>query len=82
MARLIGIDIAHPVAGHGKRAAKDHRHRLRTVRPFDYTEAAAPLAAFWKEVNRWCGKKESGHEDAEGRNRLLLGHEGTHDGDR
>ena len=48
--RLVGFDNAHPVAGHGKGTAKDHRHRLRTVRPFDYTDAAALLAAFWKEV--------------------------------
>ena len=48
--RLVGFDNAHPVAGHGKGTAKDHRHRLRTVRPYDYTDAAALLAAFWKEV--------------------------------
>ncbi len=29
---------------------KDHRHRLRAVRPYDYTDAAALLAAFWQEV--------------------------------
>jgi hypothetical protein len=31
-------------------AAKDHEHRLRTLRPYDYTDACALLAAFWKEV--------------------------------
>ena len=49
-ARLVGFDNAHPVAGQGMRTAKDHKHRLRTVRPYDYTDAAALLAAFWKEV--------------------------------
>lgn len=48
--RLVGFDNAHPVAGQAKGTAKDHKHRLRTVRPYDYTDAAALLAAFWKEV--------------------------------
>ena len=48
--RLVGFDNAHRVAGQGRGAAKDHKHRLRTVRPHDYTDAAALLAAFWKEV--------------------------------
>ncbi len=49
-ARLVGFDNAHLVADHGKGSAKDHKHRLRTVRPYDYTDAAALLAAFWREV--------------------------------
>ncbi len=49
-ARLVGFDNAHPVAGQGRGAAKDHQHRLRTVRPYDYTDAGALLAAFWREV--------------------------------
>jgi len=48
--RLVGFDNAHPVAGQGKGAGKDHKHRLRTVRPYAYTDAGALLAAFWKEV--------------------------------
>ena len=48
--RLVGFDNAHPVAGQVRGTAKDHKHRLRTVRPYDYTDAAALLAAFWKEV--------------------------------
>jgi hypothetical protein len=27
-----------------------HKHRLRTIRAYDYKDAAALLAAFWKEV--------------------------------
>ena len=42
-ARLVGFDNAHPVVGQGMRTAKDHKHRLRTVRPYDYTDAAALL---------------------------------------
>ena len=49
--RLVGFDNAHPVAGQRKGAAKDHTsHRLRTVRPYDYTGAGALVSAFWSEV--------------------------------
>ena len=50
--RLVGFDNAHQVVGARGRApaAKDYKHRLRTVRPYDYTDAGALLAAFWKEV--------------------------------
>ena len=49
-ARLVGFDNAHQVAGHAKDAAKDHRHRLRTVKSYEYTDAGTLVAAFWKEV--------------------------------
>jgi hypothetical protein len=29
----------------------DHKHRFRTVRPYEYREAAALLADFWSEVD-------------------------------
>jgi Family of unknown function (DUF6516) len=48
--RLVGFDNAHQVRGQAKGAAKDHKHRLRTVRPYDYTDAATLLEAFWSEV--------------------------------
>ena len=48
--RLVGFDNAHPVAGRPRGAGYDHKHRLHTVRPHDYTDAAALLAAFWREV--------------------------------
>jgi hypothetical protein len=53
--RLVGFDNAHAVragAGPGgKRGrARDHRHRLQTVRPYDYRDAATLLADFWREV--------------------------------
>lgn len=48
-ARLVGFDNAHQVAG--KRGTeRDHKHRLRTVRPYEYRDAAALVADFWKEV--------------------------------
>ena len=48
--RLVGLDNAHQVPGQVKGGPKDHKHRLRTVRPYDYMDAATLLAAFWKEV--------------------------------
>lgn len=53
--RLVGFDNAHPVrpttgpSGRG-RAQQDHRHRHRTVRPYDYQDAATLLADFWTAV--------------------------------
>ena len=54
--RLVGFDNAHRVRGQsgpGGRpgGAQDHRHRLRTVRPYEYRDAAALLADFWNEVD-------------------------------
>ena len=47
--RLIGFDNAHPVKG--KRVAvHDHKHRLRTVKPYAYCDAASLVADFWIEV--------------------------------
>jgi hypothetical protein len=48
--RLVGYDNAHAVAGQGRSPAKDYKHRLRTMRRYDYTDAAALLAAFWDDV--------------------------------
>ena len=54
--RLVGFDNAHPVrptagpSGRG-RGRRDHKHRLRTVRPYEYTDAATLLADFWAEVD-------------------------------
>lgn len=46
--RLVGYDNAHGVDG--MTPAHDHRHRLRTIRPYDYKDAASLLADFWKTV--------------------------------
>ena len=46
---------------HGERAARprrgtpggrDHRHRLRTIRPYEYENAATLLEDFWTEVDQ------------------------------
>lgn len=54
--RLVGFDNAHPIVGQSgpasrRRAVHDHRHRLRSVRPYDYRDAATLLADFWHEVD-------------------------------
>lgn len=53
--RLVGFDNAHAVrkqAGPGgrRRGAHDHKHRLKTVKPYDYSDAGTLLADFWTEV--------------------------------
>ena len=55
-ARLVGFDNAHPVSGRrgpGARRSResDHRHRLRSVGPYDYRDAATLLEDFWSEVD-------------------------------
>ena len=62
--RLVGFDNAHPVrrsAGPGgETAVYDHKHRLRSVRPYAYRDAATLLADFWAEVD--AGLKQRGVE--------------------
>jgi hypothetical protein len=51
--RLVGFDNAHPVARRGRVRGTpgDHSHRLRTVKPYDYSGAADLLTDFWTEVD-------------------------------
>lgn len=53
--RLVGFDNAHAVKSSagpgGRREAWDHKHRLRTIRPYDYINAEALIADFWKLVD-------------------------------
>jgi hypothetical protein len=60
--RLVGFDNAHAVpAGSGpgarQRAAHDHSHRLRTVRPYDYADAPSLLMDFWQMVDAVLDEK-------------------------
>ncbi len=53
--RLVGFDNAHAVRtskgpGGGQREEHDHKHRFRTIQPYDYEDAATLLADFWAEV--------------------------------
>jgi hypothetical protein len=54
--RLVGFDNAHPVRpsatpGGRSRQRYDHKHRLRTIRPYEYMDAATLLGDFWTEVD-------------------------------
>jgi hypothetical protein len=49
--RLGGFDNAHPVAGRPRGGSHDHRHRLMTVRIYEYQDAATLLADFWQMVD-------------------------------
>jgi len=53
---LVGFDNAHPVRGGSGPGGKsssvfDHKHRLKTVRPYEYKDAAGLLADFWLAVD-------------------------------
>ena len=49
--RLVGFDNAHPVGRRKRGEPQDHRHRLRTVRPYDYQDAASLIVDFWETVD-------------------------------
>ena len=49
--RLAGFDNAHPVARQKPGEPQDHRHRLRTIRKYEYRNAATLLEDFWKTVD-------------------------------
>lgn len=53
--RLVGFDNAHPVRrgsgpGGKGRGPQDHKHRFKTVKPYEYRDAATLLGDFWDEV--------------------------------
>ena len=54
--RLVGFDNAHsvqPTSGPGGRERRkhDHKHRLRSVRPYEYKNAEMLLIDFWDAVD-------------------------------
>ena len=49
--RLVGFDNAHPAARQRRGEAQDHRYRLRSIRPYEYRDAATLLADFWEAVD-------------------------------
>ncbi len=49
--RLVGFDNAHPVARQKRGEPQDHRHRLRTIKAYDYRDAATLLGDFWTTVD-------------------------------
>ena len=60
--RLIGFDNAHPVResrgpGGKSRGHLDHKHRLETVRPYRFKDAATLIEDFWAEVDKLLREK-------------------------
>jgi hypothetical protein len=49
--RLVGFDNAHPIRPLRRGRPQDHRHRLRSMRPYEYRDAASLLADFWETVD-------------------------------
>jgi hypothetical protein len=49
--RLVGFDNAHPAGKQKRGDPQDHRHHIRTVKPYEYCDAATLLADFWREVD-------------------------------
>jgi Family of unknown function (DUF6516) len=49
--RLVGFDNAHPVGNQELGDPQDHRHRPRTIKPYEYRDAAILLADFWSTVD-------------------------------
>lgn len=49
--RLVGFDNAHPVGKQRRGGPQDHHHRLRTIKAYDYKDAASLLADFWNVVD-------------------------------
>jgi hypothetical protein len=49
--RLVGFDNAHPVAWQKRGDPQDHRHRLRTIKAYEYQDAATLLGDFWETVD-------------------------------
>ena len=60
--RLVGFDNAHPVSerrgpGMRSRRERDHRHRLGSIGPYDFKDAATLLEDFWTEVDEVLRKR-------------------------
>jgi hypothetical protein len=49
--RLVGFDNAHPAGKRKRGDPQDHRHRIRTVKAYEYRDAATLLADFWTEAD-------------------------------
>ena len=49
--RLVGFDNAHRVAKQEWGGPQDHRHRLMSIKSYEYRDAASLLADFWNAVD-------------------------------
>ena len=54
--RILGFDNAHPVPPRKWTEPHDHRHVQRSVRPYEYTDAAALVVDFWTAVDKMLGE--------------------------
>jgi hypothetical protein len=50
-ARLVGFENAHAVDRRKRGQPFDHRHKLVSIRPYDYNDAATLLQDFWNTVD-------------------------------
>jgi hypothetical protein len=55
--RLVGFDNAHAVRKTGgpggkRKAANDHTHRFKTIRPYTYDNALQLIDDFWRAVDQ------------------------------
>ena len=62
--RLVGFDNAHAVPSSSgpagrRREAWDHEHRIRSIRPYDYTDAGRLLEDFWAQVDRVMAERKT-----------------------
>lgn len=55
--RLVGFDNAHQVGKQERGQPQDHRHRIRTIRPYTYSNAATLIADFWTAVDAMLKEK-------------------------
>ncbi|MGD0497805.1 MAG: DUF6516 family protein [Bryobacteraceae bacterium] len=60
--RLVGFDNAHSVResrgpGGKSRGSLDHKHRMDTVRPYRFKDAATLVEDFWAEVDKVLKEK-------------------------
>jgi len=49
--RLVGFDNAHPVGCRKRGDPQDHHHRVKTVKAYEYQDAATLLVDFWALVD-------------------------------
>jgi len=56
--RLVGFDNAHRVARQKLGEPQDHRHRLRTIKAYEYRDAATLPGDFGPRWTRCCARKE------------------------
>jgi hypothetical protein len=62
--RLVGFDNAHRVTRQRLGHPQDHRHHLRVVKPYEYSDAAQLLTDFWAEVDRVLKERGETREHA------------------